>query len=106
MRAHAHPDTAAVDEEPSVTIGADRTREEIAIVGPGAAHHIGVEPPTLLGVHRGIDPQRARSAVIAHASTLSRPTDTDSPRRARAQPLGHLLGRHGLRRVAFRTART
>ena len=66
---------------PAVSVRANRADEKIAVVRPWAAHHVGIEPPAFLGVHRGIDPQRARRAFASHAVTLSSPTDTDWVRR-------------------------
>lgn len=64
---------------PSVAVLADRAGEEIAIVGRGALHHVGVEAPAFSKMHSGIDPQR-HPRIGAHALTLCAPTDTQCPR--------------------------
>ena len=86
---------------PAVPVRADRADEEIAVVGPRAAHHIGVEAPAFLGVHHGIDPQRGRRAFASHAVTLSSPTDTDRPRGGL-----RLSGGRAGQRIARRAGRT
>src|SRR5277367_553264 len=102
---HADPAAPAIDVEPSVPVRPDGAGERIAVVWPGARHHVGIEAPAFASVHRGIDPQRRR-AVASHALTLSTSTDTDTDRPRRIAGRDGRAGSRVLRRVGHGTGRT
>lgn len=105
MRTYADPAAPSINEKPAVTVRADRADEKITVIKPRAAHHERIETPALLGVHRGIDPQRSCRAFASHAATLSKPTDTDWARRVLAWR-AHQLIVGARRRVERRAGRT
>ncbi|CQD24673.1 hypothetical protein BN1232_06320 [Mycobacterium lentiflavum] len=102
MRPHANPFTPTVNEEPTISVFTDRAREKITVVSVRSLDYVGVEAPTLVGMHNRIDPQR-NPRIYTHAPTLSPATDIFGMQRSAVRiSCFHRLA-IGLRRNVVRT---